>query len=288
MKVFVLISLLFVQQALAATKLCLKTREQCNYQEEVPDRYFLTNEELGELIAPKTPPVTEQAKQHLKSRFKWWQLTLAGLGMAIPEFFLNTFIHEGAHAIVAMGFGNKVVEFQPWPHMKNGEFYFGRMRYSGENITPQARMWTSAAPMLTDAMMISILFGISAGGKFPKHKMGAMALLVFSAGFVVDLVNHVKSTNPRSDINKLESRLSEATGWSRKATTAFIRTLHGVFIAGGLYILIKEGIKIFRGTAGPWRTKKLSRWRRRLRKHQFEVAPMVDGETMGVSFGGRF
>lgn len=293
MRFYLIVFLFISQNVFAAEPLCLRTRTACNQENQIDisnpldNRFRLSYEDLDKIYKPEAPAISQEAKKYLKSRFKWWQMTLAGLGMAIPEFFLNTFIHEGAHALVAMSFGNKIVEFQPYPHMKDGQFFFGRMRRQG-NLTAEEDLWVSAAPMLTDAVMISLLFGISIGGKFPKNQMAAMAMLVFSAGFVVDLINHVQSTNPSSDIMKLEKRLSQATGWSSRTSTVFIRTLHGVFIAGGLVLLIKEGIKIFRGTAGYTRTKKVSRWRQKLRKYQLEAAPMVDSSSIGLSIGGRF
>lgn len=48
--------------------------------------------------------------------------------LAVPAFFLWVLVHETWHALAAWIEGRRVLDFRPWPHFHQDQFYFGRVR----------------------------------------------------------------------------------------------------------------------------------------------------------------
>jgi len=83
----------------------------------------------------------------------WWHWLLVG---CVGAWF-TLFMHELAHCFVVWGEGKKVTSFIPFPHRKDGRFYFGRMQYEGVLRNPKLFY---AAPCLMKAPLYVVVWTV--------------------------------------------------------------------------------------------------------------------------------
>lgn len=77
-----------------------------------------------------------------------WLGVLGLLGAA-----LTLVLHELSHCIVVWLSGGWIEEFKPWPHMKDGKFYFGRMSHSGAQADERA---FTVAPLIKALSLLAL------------------------------------------------------------------------------------------------------------------------------------
>lgn len=123
---------------------------------------------------------------------------LLWLLLFIPGFFLQTLVHEGAHAAVISLFDGELVTFKPWPHRHNGRFYFGRV--SWRIVTPlsvNARTAVYFAPSVAGALIVG-MFG----------SLGHPAAYVLTTCATVDVVRNLLyrfiGRAPHHDVNNVD------------------------------------------------------------------------------------
>lgn len=76
--------------------------------------------------------------------------------LALPAYFLQTVLHEGAHALAVLYRGGRVVWFHPWPAIEDGRFVWGGTAWSGR--VKLERDWLiPAAPRLVNLAQLAVL-----------------------------------------------------------------------------------------------------------------------------------
>ena len=118
---------------------------------------------------------------HPETRHLVW----AGLGMAVPTYFIGVVAHEGSHALAATMVGAEVTELHLLPGVRHGRFYFGYVRVSGLGGTGD-RVLFLLAPKLVDLAMLGSYGALVLGEHTPENHYGRLALAVLATGFWVD------------------------------------------------------------------------------------------------------
>jgi hypothetical protein len=94
---------------------------------------------------------------------------------------IGTIRHELGHALVALAMGGQITEFVFFPGFRNGQLYFGYVRYTG------ASHWLiTAGPYLLDLLTFLVFFAICMQLPF-KRRWLWLNLVIF--GIVSPLVN---------------------------------------------------------------------------------------------------
>lgn len=156
-------------------------------------------------------------------------LVLAGIGMAVPTYFLGVIAHEGSHALVGKLAGGEVVEFRilPGRNPRTGAFHFGYTRIAGA-MTRGEKTWFFLAPKLTDMLMLGGYAALLELDAVPDNRYGRLALAVLATGFWVDFSKDIFSRRPYNDM----VRLYDLRGWDSEWRRLPWRALHlGVSLA---------------------------------------------------------
>lgn len=116
-----------------------------------------------------------------------WFVLCAYLVSGVAAFFLQTVVHEAAHAACVLAFDGKVVRFIPWPHTANGKKFFGRMVWLPPpgGITPTQDAIISIAPFVVNVITILVvapLMFLYIG----EFSYGLMLLNVLGVSSVID------------------------------------------------------------------------------------------------------
>jgi hypothetical protein len=161
-------------------------------------------------------------------------LVWAGLGFAVPTYFLGVIAHEGSHALAAELAGGEVDELHLLPGVRHGHFYFGYVHTTGLTSTGQ-RTFFLVAPKLVDVTLLGSYAALVLTDTTPDNHYGRLALAVLATGFWVDFSKDIPAFWDHSDVVKLYN-LNGATTELRRLP---FRLVHlGLSVAAGAAIWI--------------------------------------------------
>jgi hypothetical protein len=129
-------------------------------------------------------------------------LVWAGLGFALPTYFVGVAAHEGSHALAAELAGAEVTELHLLPGVRHGHFYFGYVRTRGLASAGQ-RAFFLVAPKLVDLAVLGSYSAAVLTDTTPDNHYGRLALAVLATGFWVDFSKDIPAFWPHSDVVKL-------------------------------------------------------------------------------------
>lgn len=176
-------------------------------------------------------------------------LVLAGVGMAIPTYFVGVAVHEGSHALAARLVGAEVIGLQVLPgrHPRNKRFYFGYTEIRGR-LSKGQNLFFLAAPKLVDLAMLggySALIGFDA---VPDNRYGRLALAVVATGFWVDFAKDIPPFAEHHDMPRIYTML----GHRSEASRLPLRLVHAAMAVGFAYVLYRGYDGVFEdGESGP-------------------------------------
>lgn len=234
---------------------CLEEVKGLSLEQEVSNncnQSKTTESDNSELLVE---PVTEETKLQLDSN--WWKYTLGGLAMAPPAFLLGTAIHELSHCAAAEAYGFDCFDVRLFPYKakylnEEGEveeyFYFASMSYrwdEGNPPTPGQKAMITAAPMFTDAGLITVFSTLAFMDKLPKNKWAKTATFVLGAVPVFDMINHARNTHERSDSGKLVKYFKENRGYSNAGAFWVVKGPQIGMALIGTSALVLEGVRLF-------------------------------------------
>lgn len=161
-------------------------------------------------------------------------LIWAGLGFAVPTYFLGVVAHEGSHALAAELAGGEVDELHLLPGVRHGHFYFGYVHTTGLTSTAQ-RTFFLVAPKLVDVTLLGSYAALVLTDTTPDNHYGRLALAVLATGFWVDFSKDIPAFWQHSDVVKLYN-LNGATSELRRLP---FRLVHlGLSVAAGAVIWV--------------------------------------------------
>jgi len=175
------------------------------------------------------------------------RLVLAGLGMAVPTYFVGVLVHEGSHAIAAELAGADVVELRllPGVNPRDGHFYFGYVRAVGLSGRA-ARSWFLVAPKLVDLALLGSYAALALTDRLPGEPYAHLALNVLATGFWVDFSKDVPAFWSTSDVVKLY----DLAGARSELQRLPLRLVHAALSAAAAYVIIREYRDLFRDRGG--------------------------------------
>jgi hypothetical protein len=111
----------------------------------------------------------------------------------LPVFVLTLWLiqnvsHEGAHALTAIKYGAKIVDFWPFPSTKLGTFTFAHVSWQwGEAGAPsnKGRALISGAPLILNTVLVTVLLA----SRFLFPEMGAGLATFLSAWMLTNYVD---------------------------------------------------------------------------------------------------
>lgn len=170
-------------------------------------------------------------------------LVLAGLGMAIPTYFVGVLVHEGSHAIAAELAGADVVEIRLLPGInpRDGRFYFGYVRAAGLS-GPVARTWFLVAPKLVDLALLGSYAAVALTDHMPDGAYTHLALNVLATGFWVDFSKDIPAFWAASDVVKLY----DLAGARDELHRLPLRLVHAGLSAAAAVVIVREYRELFR------------------------------------------
>lgn len=159
-------------------------------------------------------------------------LVWAGIGFAVPTYFIGVVAHEGSHALAAELGGAEVDELHLLPGVRHGHFYFGYVHTRGLTTTGQ-RVFFLVAPKLVDLALLGSYSALVLTDSTPDNHYGGLALAVLATGFWVDFSKDIPAFWSHSDVVKVYDLIG-ATSELRRLP---LRLLHlGVSAAAGTVI----------------------------------------------------
>lgn len=179
------------------------------------------------LVAAARPAIADQ-------RPETDNLIWAGIGFAVPTYFLGVAAHEGSHALAAKMAGGEVTELHVLPGVRHGRFYFGYVRTRGL-ATPGARAFFLVAPKLVDLAVLGAYSAAVLTENTPDNHYARLGVAVLATGFWVDFSKDIPAFWAHSDVVKLYD-LAGATSELRRLP---LRLVHlGLSAAAGAVIWI--------------------------------------------------
>jgi hypothetical protein len=179
------------------------------------------------LVAAARPAVADE-------RPETDNLVWAGLGFAVPTYFLGVAAHEGSHALAAEIAGGEVIELHLLPGVRHGHFYFGYVRTRGLP-TPGARAFFLAAPKLVDLAVLGTYSAFVLTDHTPDNHYARLGLTVLATGFWVDFSKDIPAFWSHSDVVKLYDLVGATSEWRRLP----LRLVHvGLSAAAGAVLWI--------------------------------------------------
>ncbi len=161
-------------------------------------------------------------------------LVWAGVGFAVPTYFIGVAAHEGSHALAAELAGAEVDELHLLPGVHHGHFYFGYVHTRGLTTTGE-RIFFLIAPKLVDVAVLGSYGAAVLTDSTPANHYGRLALAVLATGFWVDFSKDIPAFWSHSDVVKIYD-LAGATTELRRLP---LRLLHlGLSVAAGTAIWI--------------------------------------------------
>lgn len=128
--------------------------------------------------------------------------------LALPAHFLQTVLHEGAHAVAVLLRGGRVTRFRPWPRFADGRFRFG------------ATIWTAtggnafllyAAPRLVNLLQLALLWWLPTG---PVVFVARIAAMVDYSYNTVGIAAENHSNDAWRCVESLQAPWRRAWGWA--------------------------------------------------------------------------
>lgn len=129
-------------------------------------------------------------------------LVWAGLGFAVPTYFIGVVAHEGSHALAAELAGAEVDELHLLPGVHHGHFYFGFVHTRGLTTTGE-RIFFLIAPKLVDLAVLGSYSAAVLTDTTPDNHYGRLALAVLATGFWVDFSKDIPAFWEHSDVVKI-------------------------------------------------------------------------------------
>ena len=161
-------------------------------------------------------------------------LVWAGLGFALPTYFIGVAAHEGSHALAAELVGAEVTELHLLPGVRHGHFYFGYVRTRGLT-SDGARAFFLVAPKLVDLAVLGSYSAFVLTDHTPDNHYARLAVTVLATGFWVDFSKDLPAFWAHSDVVKLYD-LAGATSELRRLP---LRLVHlGMSAAAGAVLWI--------------------------------------------------
>jgi len=161
-------------------------------------------------------------------------LVWAGLGMAVPTYFIGVVAHEGSHALAAKLAGAELTELHLLPGVHHGHFYFGYVRTRGL-VSRGARSFFLIAPKLVDLAVLGSYSAAVLSDHTPDNHYGRLALTVLATGFWVDFSKDIPAFWAHSDVVKLYDLIGATTELRRLP----LRLVHlGLSAAAGTVLWI--------------------------------------------------
>jgi hypothetical protein len=190
---------------------------------------------IAALLAPTLAPRAARADDPDTE-----QLLIAGLGMAIPTYFLGVTLHEGSHALAAKSVGAEITRFTVVPGRREGHFSFGYTRWRGD-LSRGEKAFVYLAPRITDTVLLG-LYGLMIGlDTLPDDEYGALALTVLATGTWIDFTKDVFATSGGNDLVKFHLLYDRASEWQRLP----YRLLHVALSVGAAYCIVQGYTQIF-------------------------------------------
>ncbi|MCF6276834.1 MAG: hypothetical protein L3J07_03235 [Candidatus Magasanikbacteria bacterium] len=174
-----------------------------------------------------------------------YDLIGVGVGMLVSDFFLQTFIHEGTHTIVALSEGYEIEKFQPYPGINKHGFHFGVSGRSTDKIRsgPEALIFIS--PKFTSVSVLYSYVILEQYDVLPSNQYAQLGLWVFAFGAWIDFTRDVCSgicyDSPTNDLVMFEKYMGYTSLWEKLAVRGTILVLSGLSI----YPLYKGLKKVF-------------------------------------------
>lgn len=197
-------------------------------------------------------------------------LASAGAVMLIADFFLQTTIHEGSHAIMSIANGYEIVGFYPYPTFsKEMGFSFGYYEsFIFETQSSKTMALIKITPKIVDVGMLSSYALLEEFDVLPNNQYAQLAIWTVALGAWVDLTRDFCSGvcykgGVNNDLKKFEESMGYTSPWEKFAVRGTIVLLAG-FSAYPLYNGLRKVID-------PAITKNLD---------------MVDGLTVGPGMVG--
>ena len=204
------------------------------------------------------------------------------------------FYTRGSHALVGKMRGLRLLEFAPYPHVKNGKSYHGRvlLDYKNEWGTKERsrdQMWTSSAPMLLNTALIGGFTALKLSDKLPENVWGRLGLTMLATIQSVDLLNHAKLGARDGDSFKLVYSISHLTGSNRNKVGAAVRGTQFAVAGLGLIMSGHEFYKILKEGSFGLPSLKIDDSRPQKKSgNDFYLTPSLVGSGQGITFGGTF
>ena len=167
-------------------------------------------------------------------------LVWAGLGMAIPTYFIGVVTHEGGHALAAKTVGAEVTELHLLPGVRHGKFYFGYVRVRGLE-SRAARTWFLLAPKVIDLAMLGSYAALVLTDSTPDNAYGGLALAVLATGFWVDFSKDIPAFWKHNDLVKVYDMHGATTELRRLP----LRLLHAGLSAAAAYAIARGYQEVF-------------------------------------------
>lgn len=169
----------------------------------------------------------------------------ATAGMLVADFFLQTTIHEGTHAIAAKRQGFKITVFRPFPgYTPEGHFSFGFFRgeRQGRELGNSENGLITIAPKFTDVGMLYSYIIFEEFNLLPENQYAQLAMWVVAFGAWVDFSKDVCAgicyQSPSNDVVNYEKSMGYNSPWEKLAVRGSI-----VLIAGFASIPLYKGLR---------------------------------------------
>ncbi len=210
-----------------------------------------THQDRVVLIPVRETVQVQRDKKGTTRTVEAWKLIALGLGLAGPEFFLNTGVHEASHAVVLKALGYEVTAFRPYPHMRKARdgtsrFYFGSVTYRRNGPEKKGEWISDIAPQIVDVAVLSTYYALLETDSLPRNKFAKMAILMLPVGSLVDMLNHARNgvlwPDPTADFTKFKSRIGADEGAARVVADG----LQLALVAGGAYVVARGLIDVFK------------------------------------------
>jgi hypothetical protein len=169
-------------------------------------------------------------------------LVYAGLGMAIPAYFLGVTVHEGSHAVAAEAVGADTQELHllPGKNPRNGAFQFGWTRVRGLD-GDRERLFFLGAPKIVDLALLGAYGALWAADGLPDGRWGHLVVQVLATTFWVDFAKDVLVFNKHNDVVRMFTMAGLDTEWKRLPA----RVLYAAADAGLAYLVLRGWVDLF-------------------------------------------
>lgn len=128
--------------------------------------------------------------------------------LALPAHFLQTVLHEGAHAVAVILCGGKVTRFRPWPQVLGGHFRFGATIWEMPGGKP---FLTYAAPRMLNLLELALLWWLPTG---PVVCVARLAAMVDYSWNTIGIATENHSNDAWRCVESLQPPWRRVWGWA--------------------------------------------------------------------------